>query len=297
MTHTPPVPNPLLCPEPSCGRIFTHPRDLNVHSHVHDGVRDSEDLYEKLKCPMTGCSFKTLQLKHLEVHVETAHHDQRRQFQCLQTHCGFSTTSQGALTRHYRERHGMEPPISVRKPPVRRRIPKRTNEHPTPVASTSLLPDLPRFSVLAFNGPAAPSSLSASALPGVSPALSSEINKYYPAAAYNTLPASTSVASPWNSTRTGLTSAAALGPATGPHSCQSVRITPESVRPRQLPNYLYPPQSDTWVSWRDEYDVAPDVIAVATGEIALCERTMHSLTEYLPVPMDVGMADKRFLWA
>ncbi|KAJ7729752.1 hypothetical protein B0H16DRAFT_1586229 [Mycena metata] len=294
MPHTPLVPSPIRCPEPSCGRIFTHPRDLNVHSHVHDGARDSEDL--KLKCPITGCSFKTLQLKHLEVHVETAHHDQRRQFQCLQTHCGFSTTSQGALTRHYRERHGMEPPIGARKPPPRRRTPKRTNEHPSPVASTSLLPDLPHFSFSAFNGSAAPSSLSTSALPSVS---LSEINKYYPAAAYNTLPsavASTSVASAWNSTRPELTSAAVLKAVAAP---QCARITTEFAQPRQLPNYLYPPQPDTctWVSWRDEYDVAPDVIAMATGEIASCEGTMHSLTEYLPVPIDVGMAEKQFLWA
>jgi hypothetical protein len=59
--------------------------------------------------------------------------------------------------------------------------------------------------------------------------------------------------------------------------------------------------SDTaeWVSWRDECDATPDVvIAIATGEQALCDHSMlAATTEYLPVPADIGMTEKRALWA
>ncbi|KAJ7445375.1 hypothetical protein B0H11DRAFT_2249509 [Mycena galericulata] len=53
-----------------------------------------------------------------------------------------------------------------------------------------------------------------------------------------------------------------------------------------------------WVSWREEYDIGPSIIAVATGDHTLPELSvLTSRTEYLPMPADEGMAEKRLLWA
>ncbi|KAJ6493985.1 hypothetical protein C8R47DRAFT_1117950 [Mycena vitilis] len=161
MLHTPPVPTPIQCPNSSCKRVFMHPRDLNVHSHVHAPVRD--DL--QLRCPSNGCSFKALQLKLLEAHVDVAHREQPRQFRCFEDNCGFSTTTQGALTRHYRERHHIEPPgIVVRKPVPRRHTPKATygDQRRPSVASTSYLPAPPVLPVSHFS-----SARSSASVPGI----------------------------------------------------------------------------------------------------------------------------------
>ncbi|KAJ7171059.1 hypothetical protein C8R46DRAFT_1087572 [Mycena filopes] len=265
MPHTPSVPSPIRCPESSCGRIFTHPHGLKVHRNVHAAAQDPQDL--QLKCPIPNCSFKAPQFKDLEAHVDTAHHDQRRQLQCLEPNCGFSTTSQGALTRHYRERHGMEPPVSLRKvaPPPRRRLKlKRNGEQAS----------------------SAPSFASSSAMV-------LDRNKYYPAAYYTSSSsgASTSVASSPMRTELAATSRSLQAVSGGP---------PQSPRPRQAPMPSEVPSTGTeqWMSWRDD-DVylAPDALALASGELEWCEDTMGSRTEFLPVHVDVGMVDKRSLWA
>ncbi|KAJ7318232.1 hypothetical protein DFH08DRAFT_1037223 [Mycena albidolilacea] len=249
-SHIPSVPGPIPCPN-SCGRLFSHPQDLTLHSQADDcGLEDVS-----LHCPKSGCSFKTLQLKRLEAHVDVAHHEQPRQFQCLEDHCGFSTTTQGALTRHYRERHRMEPP-SVGRKPARRRA-----QQQMPVASTSRLSEQPISTTSRFYSESL-----------------SEATGYYPATAYYTSSPRVASATPdsvttyLRSLRTALTAAAAPGisllcPSAGSPTAQYERRM--SLSPDCSGSW-----SDTaeWVSWRDECDVTPDVvIAIATGEQALCD--------------------------
>ncbi|KAF7368874.1 hypothetical protein MVEN_00213200 [Mycena venus] len=294
MPHTPLVPSPIICPDASCGQTFYHPRDFKVHSHVHNSEREDKMLH----CPKSGCSFKVLQLKRLEAHVDFAHHEQPRQFQCLEDRCPFSTTTQGALTRHYRERHHIEPPTTGRKPaPTRRRPPQKTYDvqNQSTVASTSRVPE--RLA-------------SSSATSVLSTALAPEVVKHYPSAAYypTSSPRAHAASPPSNNVPVYLNSLHAKlpqpCPPTGPHSAQCVR-PPTYTSPRLSPMAI---QSDygsagdpplEWVSWRDECDdIASDVIAIATGERPLCERSMLTpRTEYLPVPADIGMTDRRFLWA
>ncbi|KAJ7434497.1 hypothetical protein B0H11DRAFT_2208348 [Mycena galericulata] len=305
MPHTPPVPPHVACPIKNCGHLFLTPRDLKDHSRsVHD-----DDL--RLECPVNGCSFKTVQLKRLEAHVETAHHNQPRQFQCLELHCGFSTTSQGALTRHYRERHDMEPPASGRKPPApRRRAPRRILEGNQSLGTPpSRLPALP---TAGFNSQEARYSAS-SASSAVPASAVSPPHRYYPAAAYYSSPppqAAQPIPQPDNvaSRYTQSPSSSAAPsipfprpcPPVGPHSNGCVHSHDLSSFPLAHPpsRDSWIPRNATWVSWRDECDVAPHAIAIATGERVYCERSMPTcMTEYLPVPEDVGMAEKRFLWA
>ncbi|KAJ6551735.1 hypothetical protein B0H19DRAFT_1158731 [Mycena capillaripes] len=314
MPHTPPVPKHIPCPDSCCGRIFMHPKDLKVHTHVHNIER--EEL--KLKCPRNGCSFKTLQLKRLEAHVDAAHTDQPRQFQCLQDHCGFSTTNQGALTRHYRERHHMEPPTSIRKP--RQRASRKLRSEQL-VASTSRLSESPISSISRFSSAEPPFSAtstasSASMSPSViSTTLTPEMNKYYPATAHYppSPPASTAPTSPYldsisvhlaaggTKLNTGTSKLYAPCPPAGPqnHWCVDTpgyTSPPRLSTPRASSNL--PPSPTEWVSWRDECDVSLDLIAVATGEQAFSEQSMSmGMTEYLRVPAAIGMAEKRLLWA
>ncbi|KAJ7653183.1 hypothetical protein DFH06DRAFT_527828 [Mycena polygramma] len=294
MLHTPPVPSPIQCPDSSCKRVFMHRRDLNVHSHVHAQVR--EDL--QLRCPSNGCSFKALQLKLLEAHVDVAHREQPRQFQCFEDNCGFSTTTQGALTRHYRERHHIEPPgIVVRKPASRRRTPKTMydDQRRPSVASTSHLPAPPILPVSHFSS--ARSSASVSGITSGPPAASSaslhspsipEIHKHYRGTVYS----APAAGRPKGSAGTEAICPPAE-PRGDPYLYQPTRLC--SARAR-TPS---PSCTAEWVSWRDEdFNVAQDIIAIATGERQLCERNMlGGMTEYLPVPGDIGMAEKRFLWA
>ncbi|KAF8218173.1 hypothetical protein K438DRAFT_1953009 [Mycena galopus ATCC 62051] len=270
-----------------------------------------EDPHRKLHCPKTGCSFETFYLKHLEVHVDVAHRENPRPFQCLEDHCGFSTTTQGALTRHYRERHRTEPP-SRKLVPLRRRAPR--NQQQSQMASTSdllepTISSIPRVDPLSSIFRSSSPALSASVLvTETSTAMAPAVTKYYPAAVYRDYPASSpreaspspdSVSAYLSSLHTRLT-AAATSHSTGPHN--------GSPGPR--PNFSSlqcmspawdspdsPPSAAEWVSWRDECDVAEEVLAIATGEQALCERSMMSMTEYLPVQGDIGMAEKRLLWA
>ncbi|KAJ7143674.1 hypothetical protein C8R44DRAFT_758620 [Mycena epipterygia] len=308
------IPTHVTCPEPTCGRLFLSPRDLKVHSHVHTAGR--EDM--KLKCPLNGCSFKALQLKRLEAHVDSAH-GKVRQFQCLEPHCGFSTTSQGAITRHYRERHHIEPPTSGRKPPAPRRT--RLDQPQQPVASTSRFSETPssvsRYSSLepSYSTPVALSPAAAfspvaafSPAPAPSPALELNNNKYYPAAIYYSGSPSPSSMSPPSISSLACPpprlppSLPRSCPPIGPHSDQCVRPPTYSSPPRDLfaatRNDSCASSTDVWVSWRDESDVADAIIAVATGERVLCERSMQTcMTEYLPVPEDVGVASKLYLFA
>ncbi|KAJ7916126.1 hypothetical protein B0H13DRAFT_2450625 [Mycena leptocephala] len=290
MPHTPPIPSPIPCPAPSCGRVFMHPRDLKLHSQMHEA-----GWYEdpQLKCPRDGCSFKAAQLKRLEAHVDAAHYDQPRPFQCLEDLCGFSTTSQGALTRHYRERHHIEPPTTVRT--ARRRPPRKKydlQQH-GPVASTSRLSEPHVSSISRFNSQEPPSFVSGvtssalSASSTRSTALAPEINKYYPSTVYYPTSPNSSTSStppPSENISAYLTGHTQRTAGTAP-------LCPLHLCPPKGPHSDRDSGTAKWVSWRDECDVAPDVIAVATGERTLCERSMLiSMTEYLPVPPDVAIA-------
>ncbi|KAJ6461038.1 hypothetical protein C8R45DRAFT_1220935 [Mycena sanguinolenta] len=268
------------------------PQDLHVNGREEA---------RKLPCPKIGCSFEAFQLKELEVHVDAAHREHSRQFQCLEDHCGFSTTTQGALTRHYRERHHIEPPSSGRKlAPVRRRA---LREEQPPVASTSRISE---------------------------PSPAPEVTKYYPATAY--YPESSPRASPVSDTGVSphLSSLRMRSTAAAATSLPQVAST-ESLRSEQCENpasYFALQRSwptfdstdslpdEQWVSWRDECDIAPDsIVAIATGEQTLCEienslcvtcvtdedngKIVGELTatECLPWYGDFGLAEKRLLWA
>ncbi|KAJ6459416.1 hypothetical protein DFH09DRAFT_1500427 [Mycena vulgaris] len=308
MPHTPPVPPHVACPESSCGRLFRTPRDLKVHSHVHSYKPACEELQRH--CPVDGCSFKCIPMKRLDAHIDKAHRDPSRQFLCEVEDCGFSTTSQASFTGHYRKRHLREPPPSAVRtappPAACRRARHMYNDPQHPRASTSRLSEPPTSSISRFHSLEPPASTSAYST-GAGPLSASvpSTTKYYPAAVYyfaspppQTSPATT-IASELPTQTPGRTVASLPRPCppSGPHSDQCVRPPGYASPPRALRD-SYPSSDATWVSWRDECDIASETIAVATGERVLCERSMWiCTTEYLPVSEDIGMVDKRFLWA
>ncbi|KAJ7244425.1 hypothetical protein B0H12DRAFT_1236158 [Mycena haematopus] len=222
------------------------PRDLNVHG--------SKEL--KLLCPKIGCSFEALHRKELKAHTDVAHPEPPRQFQCLEDRCGFSTTTQGALTRHYRERHKLEPPSTGRKlGPVRHRAPR--SQPQSRVASASRISE-PSDGASSVAGSSSPAS-------SMTPTPSAHgVSKYYPGTVYY--------------------------PGFSPHAVSPSLAGPNGDQREHPPSH----SSGQWLSWRDESDqLAPDVFAIATGEQP---SGMLSTTEYLPVQEDIGMVDKRQLW-
>ncbi|KAJ7449216.1 hypothetical protein FB451DRAFT_1531535 [Mycena latifolia] len=312
MPHTPSVPTPAVCPELSCGRVFKTPRDLKIHSHVHKPV--GEDVEHQ--CPVDGCSFTAFQLKRMEAHVEATHGDKPPPFECLIPQCGFLTTSAGPFTRHYRERHYMEPP-GRKVSPLRRRAPRpmKYGQEELAVTRTPSRPSEPPNFIISFaqslEPPPSPSPLVES-----SGALELNLTKYYPPSvnyspsppppppppvAQPTTP-SLAILSPEVPTPTPVSDmpfpALPCLP-TGPSSDQCLlQLTYSSPPHLSLADESSDSSTCHWISWRDECDVASDVIAVATGDRVLCERSMRTCTtEYLPVPVDVGLVEKRFLWA
>ncbi|KAJ7694834.1 hypothetical protein B0H17DRAFT_1198990 [Mycena rosella] len=288
MPHIPSVPTPVACP--SCEKSFKTPTALKIHSHVHAPERESL----KHRCPVEGCTFKVFQLKRMEAHIESTHSD--RPFKCVIPDCGFLTVNSGQLRRHYRDRHHLEP---------RGRMHDSQQRSSDPMTIPTLsVSEPPTSSILPIHSVEPTCSTS-------SVCLSSDLNtnrtEYYPAAVYY----SPSPPPPTSPPLVGADLHPAV-PALNPACEVSPLALPCPPAGPHIDHCFFPPSycaappacsadSDsstaTWASWRDDCDIAEDVIAVATGERPLSERMLARGTEYLPVPADIGLVDKRLLWA
>ncbi|KAJ7204321.1 hypothetical protein GGX14DRAFT_569432 [Mycena pura] len=109
----------LTCPEPSCGQPLINARDCTTHAQVAHGPAREEPA---------------------EAQMHERGQEQERgppPFACLEMFCIFATTTQGALTRHYRERHHMEPPVRLQadgQAAGRKATPARAPARPAPGA-------------------------------------------------------------------------------------------------------------------------------------------------------------------
>ncbi|KAK7052458.1 hypothetical protein R3P38DRAFT_2860453 [Favolaschia claudopus] len=225
------------------------------------------------------------------------------EYNCLVPHCGFGTTTQGSLTRHYRERHYMEPPATQYTASTPRRFsPKKTHDaqqrQKSAVASTSRLSDSynARFRNESphLSGAVSPvSSIFASGSAQVSPPATGQ---HYPATAYYSASSSASpAASPppvniaafTNSMRARLNAAIA-----------NQQANQAAEASRQLAALQNSSICAGYVGWRDDVDVANDVLDVATGHRRIYPgEELTEMMEFLPPTEDIGMADKNQLFA
>ncbi|KAJ7062021.1 hypothetical protein C8F01DRAFT_1230524 [Mycena amicta] len=279
-------------------------------------------------CPEPHCACALLNLQDLLVHMNVAHGKGRSgmvqptapSFRCWETVCGFTTTSQGALTRHYRERHGIEPPYLQaparsaskstslgRGPPPNRGNSASRRRNGTPHFA-SVYPSTPNSSsssydtaaisatfkrnmshayatVLARSAASSPVSsprlAPALALPSLSPTARTQSHHY------NREPSPGPA--PWTNR--------SLCPNPGPHLCNCPG-SPVEMSSSAHELELEDPERQ-WVGWRDDSDtgtLAEDCINIATGDRPFCHRAFPmNGVEFLPAEMH-GMRDGDRVW-
>lgn len=253
----------------------------------------------------------------MDAHIVAMHgrqsNEKPQQFKCAIPNCGFFTICAGPLTRHYRERHHTEPPLTGRKiPPKRPRLKQVATEAQQPAGMASG-PGVPSFPAPSAQSLEPQLSHSPSPLPATD-ATRSTSSTHYRASVYES-------AAPTSSTPPA-TSDTVLHPNSQNHAYNSFTLLytdarEQNVELESMSRYSSIPRSlsftgmsrlertdnehsvGAWVSWRDESDISSETIALATGDLSLCDASMQmSMTEYLQLYNDFGMEDdKQRLWA
>ncbi|KAF7362810.1 hypothetical protein MVEN_00630800 [Mycena venus] len=186
-------PSPPLnvrCPQPNCPWSFKTQTDLKRH-HKSRHMSPEEREKQMYKCPMQGCTHKSLQKSNLETHYN-AKHSGLKPHVCKQ--CTYCAADPSCLHRHMRAVHGYVSGTAPRKSKRRSAAPSPSPSI-TPALSQPIIPassspdycsDYSEFAMSSWDGAVSPTDSAFSSFPVSSPSSTSSSDE--PFAFYSTPP-------------------------------------------------------------------------------------------------------------